>query len=423
MVRRYPQRPPISTPFGDNNGATAKVHCGYFRVAIMPLDTTSVRKLRIGIDAHALGSNLGGNETYLRCLLLGLRDHPEHDYVLYLCHPEAVELAKDLLPEAACTLVSNSPLKRLGWDLPLATFRDGLDLMHLQYVSPLISGCPISLLIHDLSYEHHPEWFTRGEVARFRSTIPRSAKVSRVVMTVSEFCRQDILHRLRLSPEKVIVTPNALPPDFIPPAHAETDLVKKKYGIPDRYLLALGNLQPRKNLVTLLRAWKRIMNQPSMIGSDLVITGKRAWLYEAILKEAALGADISNRVRFTGYLPQEDLPALYSGAQLFIYPSLFEGFGLPPVEAMACGTPVVVGRHSALEEVCGVAATYTDITDSGAIAETILSLVSDEKSCSSFSAAGILHARSFTLEKLAGPTVRAWEDISLQTRQPTTRQS
>ena len=383
--------------------------------AIMPSDTPRVRKLRIGIDAHALGSNLGGNETYLRCLLLGLRDHPEHDYVLYLCHPEAVELAKDLLPGAAFTLVSNSPLKRLGWELPQATFRDGLDLMHLQYVSPLIAGCPLSLLIHDLSYEHHPEWFTRREVARFRATIPRSAKVSRVVMTVSEFCRQDILHRLRLSPKKVIVTPNALPPDFTPRDPAETDPVKRKYGLPDRYLLALGNLQPRKNLVTLLRAWKRIMNHPSMIGSDLVITGKRAWLYDAILKEAALGGDISHRIRFTGYLPQEDLPALYSGAQLFIYPSLFEGFGLPPIEAMACGTPVVVGRHSALEEVCGAAAAYTDITDAGALEKTILNLVEDEKSRSLFSASGILRARSFTLERLAGPTIRAWEGIARQT--------
>jgi glycosyltransferase involved in cell wall biosynthesis len=114
---------------------------------------------------------------------------------------------------------------------------------------------------------------------------------------------------------------------------------------------------------------------------------------------------------------------LYSGAQLFIYPSLFEGFGLPPIEAMACGTPVVVGRHSALEEVCGAAAAYTDITDAGALEKTILNLVEDEKSRSLFSASGILRARSFTLERLAGPTTRAWEGIARQTLDLTTQTS
>jgi len=378
----------------------------------MHSETTSVRKLRIGIDAHALHSQLGGNETYLRCLLLGLRSHPEHDYILYVSSEDAARLAKVLLPKASCRQVSHNPLKRLGWELSMASFRDGLDVMHLQYVSPLVAGCPVSLLIHDLSYEHHPEWFTRFEVARFRVTIPRSVKASGVVMTVSEFCRGDIINRLGAPPEKVIVTSNALSPDFTPRLPEESDRIKRKYSLPDRYLLALGNLQPRKNLVTLLRAWKRIMNHPSLIGTDLVITGKRAWLYDAILKEASLGEEISKRVRFTGYLPQEDLPALYSGALLFVYPSLFEGFGLPPIEAMACGTPVITGRHSALEEVCGNAAAYTNVTDEGSLGETILRVIADESARRLHSAEGILRAGSFTLQRLAGPTVLAWEGIA-----------
>ena len=378
----------------------------------MATSSTSKKRLRIGIDSHALGSNLGGNETYLRCLLQGLKAHPEHDYVLYVAHAEAERVAATVLPEAECKWVSVSPLKRLGYDLPLASFRDGLDLIHLQYVSPLLSGCPVSLLIHDLSYEHNPEWFTRGEVARFRATIPRSAKASHVVMTISEFCREDIIRRLGISSEKVIVTPNALPPHYKPAESEKIRGLRSRLGIPERYILALGNLQPRKNIISLIRAWRRIMDCPEMKDASLVITGKKAWLFDEILREAGIGDDSGDRIVFTGYLPEEDLPSLYSGALLFVYPSLFEGFGLPPIEAMACGTPVILGRHSALAEVCGTAAVYTDVTDQAALGETILVLMKDEAKRRSLSAEGILHAASYTLERLAGPTVRAWERIA-----------
>ncbi|MCE9587678.1 MAG: glycosyltransferase family 4 protein [Verrucomicrobia bacterium] len=378
----------------------------------MATSSISKKRLRIGIDAHALGSNLGGNETYLRCLLQGLNAHPEHDYVLYVSHSTANRIAGDLLQGAERHQVSPNPLKRLGLDLPLASFRDGLDLIHLQYVSPLLSGCPVSLLIHDLSYEHNPEWFTRGEVARFRATIPRSAKTSHIVMTISEFCREDIIRRLGIPSEKVIVTPNALPPHY---KRAETEKIRglrSRLGIPERYILALGNLQPRKNIISLIRAWRRIMDRPEMKETSLVITGKKAWLFDEILSEAGIGDASGDRIVFTGYLPEEDLPALYSGALLFVYPSLFEGFGLPPIEAMACGTPVILGRHSALAEVCGTAACYTDVTDQAALGETILMLRKDETKRSSLSAEGILHAASYTLERLAAPTVRAWERIA-----------
>jgi len=378
----------------------------------MATPSTSKKRLRIGIDAHALGSNLGGNETYLRCLLQGLRAHSEHDYVLYLSHPESERIASTILPKAECEWVSANPLKRLGLDLPLASFRDGLDLLHLQYVSPLLSGCPISLLIHDLSYEHNPEWFTKGEVARFRATIPRSAKASQIVMTISEFCREDMIRRLGIPPEKVIITPNALPPHYKPAEKEKIGVLRSRLGIPERYILALGNLQPRKNITSLIRAWRRLMDRPEMNGTSLVITGKKAWLFDEILSEAGIGDDSGDRIIFTGYLPEEDLPALYSGALLFVYPSLFEGFGLPPIEAMACGTPVILGRHSALEEVCGTAAMYSDVTDQTAIGETIVTLIEDEARRRSLSEEGILHAASYTLERLAGPTVQAWERIA-----------
>lgn len=377
----------------------------------MATSSTSKKRLRIGIDAHALGSNLGGNETYLRCLLLGLKSHPEHDYVLYLAHPEAERVASTILPEAECRWISANPVKRLGIDLPIASWRHHLDILHLQYVAPLVSGCPTSLLIHDLSYEHHPEWFTRGEVARFRATIPRSAKASRIVMTVSEFCREDIIRRLGIPPEKVIVTPNALPPHYKP---AETDKIsefRSRLEVPERYILALGNLQPRKNIISLIRAWRRIKERHEMKGTSLVITGKKAWLFDEILREAGIGNESDDRIIFTGYLPEEDLPALYSGARLFVYPSLFEGFGLPPLEAMACGTPVIVGHHSALPEVCGDAVAYVDVTSEERLGSRILEIATDMESRDALSSAGIIRTRSFPLDRLADSTVRGWEGI------------
>lgn len=377
----------------------------------MATSSTSKKRLRIGIDAHALGSNLGGNETYLRCLLQGLKSHPEHDYVLYLAHPEAWRIASTLLPEAECRWVSSNPVKRLGIDLPIASYRHHLDILHLQYVSPLVSGCPTSLLIHDLSYEHHPEWFTRGEVARFRATIPRSAKASHIVMTVSEFCRNDIIRRLGLPSDKVIVTPNALPPHYKPVESDKISEFRSRLELPERYILALGNLQPRKNIVSLIRAWRRIKDHPEMKGTSLVITGKKAWLFDEILREAGIGNESDDRIIFTGYLPEEDLPALYSGALLFVYPSLFEGFGLPPIEAMACGTPVIAGHHSALAEICGDAVAYVDVTSEEQLGTRILEIAMDKERREALSATGITRTRSFTLDRLADSTLRGWEGM------------
>jgi glycosyltransferase involved in cell wall biosynthesis len=372
----------------------------------------SKKRLRIGIDAHALGSNLGGNETYLRSLLTGLSHHPEHDYILYITHAGALEIADRLLPGSECRLVSENPLKRLGLDLAIASRFHGLDLLHLQYVAPLFPGCPISLLIHDLSYEHAPSWFRPLEVTRFRWTIPRSAALAAVVLTISEFCREDIIRRLKLPPDRVVVAPNALPPFCQPAGGDEIDSLKRRLGISNRYILALGNLQPRKNITTLMRAWKTVMASPSMQDVTLVITGKKAWLYEEILNEAGPDKAMEDRILFTGYLVEEDLPALYSGALLFVYPSLFEGFGLPPIEAMACGTPVIVGENSALPEVCGQAARYSEVTDPVRLGRDILALSLDEEERRNLSVEGTHRAGSFTLVRLTLPTLRAWESIA-----------
>jgi len=367
-------------------------------------------RLRIGIDAHALGSGLGGNETYLRSLLIALRAHSEHDYVLYVSYPGAAEIGAKLLPGSTFHQVSASPLRRLGIDLSRASRRHGLDVLHLQYVAPLFPGCPISLLIHDLSYEHNPQWFRALEVLRFRCTIPPSASASKAILTISEFCRKDIINRLQVSPDKVTVTPNALPPFYKPADTDRISALREKLKLPTRYILALGNLQPRKNITTLLRAWKLIRNHPAMLDVSLVVTGKKAWLFDEILREA--DAALGERIHFTGYLPENDLPALYSGALLFVYPSLFEGFGLPPIEAMACGTPVIVGSNSALPEVCGEAAHYSDVTSAESLGEDILSLSLNEGELRRLAAAGIVRARSCTLENLALPTIAAWEKIA-----------
>lgn len=373
------------------------------------------RRLRIGIDAHALGSGLGGNETYLRCLLQGLRLHPEHDYVLYTSYPGSTEIAEQLLPGSLCHHVSANPLRRLGIDLSLASFRDALDLIHLQYVSPLVTACPVSLLIHDLSYEHNPDWFRSSEVSRFRWTIPRSAVASDIVLTVSQYCKEDIAQRLHLPADKITVTPNALPPIYKKASEGEVSTLKEKLRLPARYILALGNLQPRKNITTLLQAWKMIRNHPDMKDVSLVVTGKKAWLYDEILSEAGVdGAEEApeERIQFTGYLPEADLPALYSGALIFVYPSLFEGFGLPPIEAMACGTPVLVGRNSALPEICGEAVKYADVTSAEELGRAIRELALNEEEQKALSSAGIVRARSFSLENLINPTLHAWESIA-----------
>jgi len=204
---------------------------------------------------------------------------------------------------------------------------------------------------------------------------------------------------LRVRP---IFTPR--PPDEVAPLLA-------RLGIQTPYILALGNLQPRKNLGPLIEAWTRLRREATDFAPQLVIVGRKAWAFDDIFAAARKSA-YANDVIFTDYVADPELPALLSGAQVFAYPSLFEGFGYPPVEAMGCGAPVLTSNVTSLPEVCGSSAVYVDPNDVSDIAEKLLALYRDDRRRMQLRELGLLQAQKYRAGDLGGVTVRAYEQAA-----------
>lgn len=365
--------------------------------------------MRIGIDAHALGSGLGGNETYLRGLLVELCEHPQHDYVLFVSDDFAGANARALLPAAkVVNLGRRSRVARLGWELRGKARGEGIDLLHVQYVAPIASP-PFVVTIHDLSFRHSPEWYSRAEGLRFEMTVPWTARRARRVLTVSDFCRNDIARQLGLPADKIVVTPNRIGEEFVPQSQEPVAATCAALRIPTRYILTVGNLQPRKNLPRLVQAWELLRERG--VALPLVIVGRKAWLCDATFAAAAQSRWRTD-IHFTDYVAAEQLSALYSGAELFVYPSLFEGFGLPPLEAMACGAPVSVSNAAALPEICGSAAEYFDPHDPNAIADAMSRLLTDSDRRRELREAGWRQVEKFRRGDLGARTVAAYEQAA-----------
>jgi len=191
------------------------------------------------------------------------------------------------------------------------------------------------------------------------------------VLTLSEYSKRDIVRRYNVPPDKITVTGLAAAPMFRP-IHDEARLsdVRERYGTGKEFILSVGNLQPRKNIKTLIEAYVRL-RRADATRHRLVLVGKKAWLHDGIFA-AARASGYADDLVFTGYVPDADLVALYNAADLFVYPSIFEGFGLPPLEAMACGTPVVTSNTSAIPETVGDAALTVDPLDPVSLADAII---------------------------------------------------
>ncbi len=369
----------------------------------------SSRPLRIGIDAHAIGSRLGGNETYILDVLSALESHREHEYFVYATDAKAASRARAAMPSAkSIGLIGHAnPILRLGFRLSALCAKDKIDVLHVQYVAPPVSP-KIVQSIHDLSFEHHPEWYARVEGARLRSTVRWTARRAKRILTISEYSRTDIIETLGVSESRVSFSHLRLRPIFTPRSRDEIAPLLSRFGISGSYVLALGNLQPRKNLQRLIRAWTDLRRTAESFAPKLVIVGRKAWDFDPVFA-AAKQSEFANDVIFTDYVAAEELPGLLSGATIFAYPSLFEGFGYPPLEAMGCGAPVLTSNVTSLPEICGDAAVYADPENTDDIAEKLLHLYRDDARRSELTNLGLKRADEYRNVDLAGVLVRAYE--------------
>ncbi|MEK6279705.1 MAG: glycosyltransferase family 1 protein [Acidobacteriota bacterium] len=375
--------------------------------------------MRIAIDAHSVGTGLGGNESYATNLVEALAEiDPTNNYTIYVTKREALERFKDRWPNFSVkSTLPHTPLIRIPLTLTGELRRNPVDVLHVQFTAPPVAPCPVVVSIHDLSFEHLPQTFMRRSRMQLRMTVRRSARQAAQVLTLTEYVRQDVTATYGISPEKITAVPLAAPSWFAPVQDdRELQRVRQKYGIDGDYILSVGAIQPRKNLPRLLDAYSVLRrSQPEVKLPKLILVGKCAWLYDETLRKIReLG--LTDSVNLTGYVPQVDLPALYSGTRCFIYPSYFEGFGLPPLEAMKCGAPVIVGNQTSLPEVVGNAAVLVDPFDIGDIAAGLTKVISDSNLRRSLRTRGLERAKLFDWRETARKTLAVYEKAAGQRR-------
>jgi glycosyltransferase involved in cell wall biosynthesis len=373
--------------------------------------------MHIGIDAHAIGARQGGNETYIANLIKSLAEiDGDNLYTIYLANAGAAAQWRENFTTryrnfSVRLLPPPTPLVRVPVYLTYELFRRPVDVLHVQYTAPPFCRVPVIVTIHDLAFERMPETFTRRGSFQLKLTVRRTAKKAARVATVSEYSRQDLLDIYKLPPEKVVVTYNGVEPSFTPRPSVpnEVEEVRRRFGISRDFLLAVGSLQPRKNLVRLIRAYARLRSELENFRPQLVIVGRKLWLASEIFDEVKRQR-WADDVILTGYVADEDLPALYRAARAFVYPSLFEGFGLPPLEAMACGTPVVTSDISSLPEIAGDAALLIDPNDERALANALIEIMNNDRLRAELREKGIAQARKFTWREAAEKTLRLYRE-------------
>ena len=368
--------------------------------------------MKILIDAHMVGERETGNETYIVNLIRGLQNMGVSDeIVLATAHVDA--LSEKVGRQYRMIPVSVSPWRRLGVDLPSIVRREKVDVLHVTYAGPLQTACAVVVTIHDVAYKMHPEWFSIRDRVVLGSGIAWTIRRAGKVITVSEHARREMEAVFPFAGPKIEVTLGAADPRFtkLEENRLNEELLAQK-DIRCPFILAVGNLQPRKNLSHLINAFAKIKKHTG-ISHQLVIAGKALWR-ESEVYRAVREHGLENHVVFTGYVPDEDLVQLYNQADVFVYPSLYEGFGLPVIEAMACGTPVVTSDSSSIPEVAGDAAMLVNPEDVESIAQGLETVVTNTSLKEALGRKGVEQARKFTWEKTAEQTLRIYREAGME---------
>ena len=352
--------------------------------------------MRIAIDLRKLHDY--GIGTYVRNLVTGLaRQSDDAQYVL-LCRPDDLDFVRMLGPRFEAVVDrSGNYSAREQITVPLALRRSRVDLFHApHYVVPPFTSCPYVVTIHDCIHLRFPQYLpNRAAYYYARGMMTMAARRALRVLTVSEASKDDILHFLRVPAEKVEVIYNALDERLeSPPTPEEIGRVRDRFLLTDRFVLYTGNIKPHKNVDRLIEAFS-ILRRRGFEDVKLLSIGDESSKYQN-LRRMVHRFQLHQKVRFLGFVPDATLSALYRLASVFVFPSLYEGFGLPPLEAMAAGAPVITSNVSSLPEVVGDAALLIDPMDAGAIAEAMARVLTDEALRASLIARGHERVKAFS---------------------------
>jgi glycosyltransferase involved in cell wall biosynthesis len=361
------------------------------------------RPIRVALDAHVVGRRKTGNETYLIGLATGLAARSDVIVTVYLERGAAWPR-----PETALTthrLRTSWPQLRIPLELPIRARLDGVDLLHVQYVAPPVAGVPVVTAIHDVSFEDEPALLPSLTRWRLQSTVRLAVRTSAMVVTPSEFSRTRILHHYDLDPDRVVVTPPGILPMTIRGEEVAREAIRDQLGLPAEFVLCVGNLEPRKNVPRLIGAIAQARARGVELGLALAgLRGSGAGAVdEAITRHRAEGW-----VRQLGYVDDGILAVLYAEARIVAYVSIYEGFGLPVLEGMSHGTPVVAGNRAAIPEVAADAAVLVDPYDVDAISDALSTVASESELRDRLRAGGPIRAAAFGVAATAEATMRAY---------------
>ena len=367
--------------------------------------------MRFAVDAHAIGRHLTGNEVYIRSLLNALAAQGGNcELIAYVAAKEA---GRALASGIRTRHVARDPFVRLGVDLTAKVLRDRPELLHVQYTAPLFCPVPIVVSVHDVSFLEHPEYFRRERALQLQVTVARTVRRAAKIITVSDFSRRSILKAYgELEEDKVVVVWNAAAPEFRPISRESAAAqVRDRFSVGGPFLLGGGDLLPRKNQIGLIRAFACLMRAYPQFQHKLVLAGQETWFAHHV-REAARESGFADRIRFLGFVSDAELLHLYNACDVFVFPSYYEGFGLPALEAMACGRAVVCSSTSALPEVVDGAALLFDPYSVDEMVRAIADLLLDSELRARMERLGLQRAAHFSWQKAAQQTMDIYYEVA-----------
>lgn len=366
----------------------------------------------VAYDARPLLKNKAGIGHYTRYLLENIIVN-DFNISLVLCSNKEIFFEKNDRIELSGVSGYLWKINSNLWFqliLPIILKKHMVDLFHgTMFLVPIFSNVPSIVTIYDLVLEIFPETMHWKNWLPLKTLMKASANKASRIIAISENTKKDIIKYFGVDQEKIMVIYPGVGKEFSPQKREHDNIILKNYNLSPGYILTVGTLEPRKNLIRLLNAYKMlVVNEDSM--PNLVMVGGRGWLKEDINKTVdSLG--LREKIVFTGYVPDSDLPALYRNAGVFVYPSLYEGFGLPPLEAMACGTPVVASNTSSIPEVIGDAGLLVDPYNPAEIARAVAFVLKDNDLSARLERAGLIRSGLFTWDKTAQETIKLYQEV------------
>jgi glycosyltransferase involved in cell wall biosynthesis len=375
--------------------------------------------MKVCVDVSAAVHHRAGLGRYAQELTAALLDVAGGDeYIAFYNRPTQAQVDPPL--NRLRHLTTNLPNKPWRMSALLAHYLGfaqdrlfpGVDLFHAtDHLLPRLARVRSVFTLHDLAFRFYPQTHTAWNRRFLNVMMPHFLRAADAVIAVSEHTKRDAVRAYGLDEAKVKVVYEGVPPRFRPATPEAAAAVRQKYSLPERFVLFVGTIEPRKNLSTLLTAFGQFKEWGGE--HHLVIVGRKGWLYESFFRQLRASGWERN-VIFPGFVSDVDLPALYGGAEFFVFPSLYEGFGLPPLEALACGTPTLCADSSSLPEVVGDAALLVPPLDVAAWAEAMQRLACDANLRAALRARGPERARQFTWERAARKTAEIYTQVLVE---------